>query len=152
MKHKVLVVDDHPATVDLIKSALEGWQIEVRTATNGAECLLAASRSRPSLIIMDVAMPVMDGFQTLEVLRHSPEGSSIPVIMLTARASDTDVMNGWRLGVTSYVTKPFPISELVLLVTRVLEGEPGTVGGDQAEESVTTSPSEPRSRLGTRLP
>ncbi len=118
----VLVVDDHPATLQLVKSALEGLGMEVETAGNGAECLIAASRRRFGLIILDVTMPVMDGFQALQVLQQSEETKDIPVIMLTARADDSDIAFGWRWGVTSYLTKPFSVEHLIALVRRVLEG------------------------------
>jgi CheY-like chemotaxis protein len=121
MAQTVLVVDDHPPTVQLVRTALGGLGMEVRTASNGAECLLAVNEAKPDLIILDVMMPVMDGFQTLEILQKSPETESIPVIMLTARSSDRDVAHGWRSGVTSYLTKPFAIDQLVTLVQRVLE-------------------------------
>jgi DNA-binding response OmpR family regulator len=121
MARKVLVVDDHPSTVQLIRTALEGLDMEARTASNGAECLLAVDQEKPDLIILDVMMPVMDGFQTLQILQQSKETESIPVIMLTARSSDRDVAHGWRSGVTSYLTKPFSIDQLVTLVQRILE-------------------------------
>ncbi len=122
MARSVLVVDDHPATVQLVKSALEGLGMEVRTANNGAECLLAVEKRHPDLIILDVMMPVMDGFQTLQVLQQSPEAKDIPVIMLTARSDDCDIAYGWRWGVSSYLTKPFSVEHLVALVRRVLDG------------------------------
>ena len=118
----VLVVDDHPATLELVKSALESLGMEVQTAGNGAECLLAVEDERPDLVILDVMMPVMDGFQTLQVLQQSPDSKDIPVIMLTARSDDADIAYGWRWGVTSYLTKPFSVEHLVALVRRVLEG------------------------------
>ncbi len=96
--------------------------MEVRTAGNGAECLLAVDRERPDLIILDVVMPVLDGFETLKVLHQSEQNRDIPVIMLTARSDDSDVAQGWRWGVTSYLTKPFSIAHLVALVKRVLQG------------------------------
>jgi len=132
MAHRVLVVDDHPPTVQLVKSALEGLDMEVRTARNGAECLLAVESERPDLIMLDVMMPVMDGFQTLQVLHQSPETRDIPVIMLTARSSDLDVTQGWRWGVTSYLTKPFSIEHLVTLVQRVLKGT-AEIAAEEAE-------------------
>jgi DNA-binding response OmpR family regulator len=122
MAYSVLVVDDHPPTVQLVKSALEPVGMQVRTAKNGAECLLAVDNERPDLIILDVMMPVMDGFETLKVLHQSAQTKDIPIIMLTARSSDQDVTQGWRWGVSSYLTKPFSIEHLVALVRRVLEG------------------------------
>ncbi len=127
----VLVVDDHQATVQLVRSALESIGLDVDTAGNGAECVLAASRKRPDLIILDVNMPVMDGFQALQVLQQSPETKDIPVIMLTARTDDADVAYGWRWGVTSYLTKPFSVEHMVALVRRVLEGAI-TVGAEDS--------------------
>jgi len=118
----VLVVDDHLATVELIKSSLEGLGMDVRTARNGAECLLAVEEKQPDLVILDVMMPVMDGFQTLRILQESPQSRNIPVIMLTARSDDADIAYGWRWGVTSYLTKPFSVEHLVALVRRVLDG------------------------------
>jgi DNA-binding response OmpR family regulator len=118
----VLVVDDHPPTLQLIRSSLEGHGWQVRTATNGAAGLLAIDEERPDLLILDVMMPVLDGFQTLDALQSREETKDLPVIMLTARSSDRDVAHGWRAGVTSYLTKPFSIDQLLKLVERVLEG------------------------------
>jgi DNA-binding response OmpR family regulator len=129
----VLVVDDHPATVEFVKSALEEMGMEVDTAENGAECLLAVSRKRPGLIVLDVLMPVMDGFQALQVLQESPETKDIPVIMLTAKSDDADVSYGWSHGVTSYLTKPFSVEHLVVLVRRVLEGAPAVAAEETSQ-------------------
>jgi len=129
----VLVVDDHLPTVDLIRSALEAEGMQVSTADNGAEALLSVSREAPDLIILDVMMPVMDGFQTLQVLQQSDETKEIPIIMLTAKSGDRDVAHGWRWGVTSYLTKPFSIDNLVALVRRVLENTEVGAVADEAE-------------------
>jgi CheY-like chemotaxis protein len=117
-----LVVDDHPATVALIRSSLEQLGLTVASSQNGAECLLAIQQNRPDLILLDVNMPLMDGFQTLHILQQNPETRAIPIIMLTARSDDTDIALGWRWGVTSYLTKPFAVEHLVALVRRVLAG------------------------------
>ena len=121
MDHDVLVVDDHPATVQLVRTALTEHGINVRTAENGAECLLAVDEQRPDAIILDVMMPVMDGFQALRLLQETEETRDIPVIMLTACSSDRDVVQWWRSGVTCYLTKPFSIEHLVSMVRRVLD-------------------------------
>ena len=123
MDHIVLVVDDHAPTCDLIRIALEDRGIAVRCAGNGAECLLAVDRERPDLIILDIAMPIMDGLQTLHALRECPDTVDIPIVMLTARSSDDDILRAWQDAITSYVTKPFALQHLVLLVERVLAGE-----------------------------
>jgi DNA-binding response OmpR family regulator len=106
----VLVVDDHPPTLRLITNALENEGIQVRTARNGAECLLAVDAERPDLLVLDVIMPVMDGFQTLRTLRENEQNRSLPVIILSIR-NDDDM----------YITKPFKMDELVTAVQRMLE-------------------------------
>jgi DNA-binding response OmpR family regulator len=121
MDHDVLVVDDHPPTVQLVRTALTEHGINVRTAENGAECLIAVDEQRPDAIILDVMMPVMDGFQALRLLQETEGTRDIPVIMLTACSSDRDVVHGWRSGVTCYLTKPFSIEHLVSMVRRVLD-------------------------------
>ncbi len=131
MSYCVLIVDDHEPTIQLVKSSLEGLGMRVNAASNGAEALLAVEREIPDLIILDVMMPVMDGFQTLQVLQQAQETKSIPVVMLTAKSGDSDVAQGWRWGVTSYLTKPFSIENLVALVRRVLEGTKPEVVADE---------------------
>ena len=120
---RVLVVDDHPPTVRLIQSVLEQEGLSVITAANGAECLLAAHRGHPDLVILDVTMPVMDGLQTLRVLRENEQTRTLPVILLTIRESDQDVLEGWKAGADLYLTKPFQIGELVAAVKRILHGD-----------------------------
>ncbi len=122
MAKRVLVVDDHAPTVLLIRNVLEQEGLSVITAGNGAECLLAVHRERPDLVILDVVMPVMDGFQTLRVLRETEQTRELPVIVLTVRESQEDVLEGWKSGADLYLIKPFQVPELVTLVKRVLEG------------------------------
>ncbi len=133
MAQRVLVVDDHPPTRDLVRSAIEALGVQVSTAENGAEALLSVSREIPDLVILDVMMPVMDGFQALQVLRQSDETKEIPVIMLTAKSGDEDVAHGWRWRVTSYLTKPFSVDALVALVRRVLENSQVEVVAEEAD-------------------
>ncbi len=120
MAKRILVVDDEPPTVKMVQLALEGEGLEVTTATNGAECLVQVDASRPDLVILDIAMPVLDGFETLRALRRQEGTKDLPVIMLTARAADEDVLRGWSTGVDFYLTKPFSIDELLVATRRVL--------------------------------
>lgn len=122
-QHLVLVVDDHPPTVRLIQNALEQEGFSVISAANGAECLIAVHENRPDLVVLDVIMPVMDGFQTLRVLRENRDTKALPVVILSIRDSDQDVLEGWRTGADLYLTKPFRIEDLVAAVKRVLEIE-----------------------------
>jgi DNA-binding response OmpR family regulator len=117
----VLVVDDHPPTLRLITNALENEGIRVRTARNGAECLLAIDTERPDLLVLDIIMPVMDGFQTLRILRENQQHKSLPVIILSIRNDDRDILKGLTTGADMYITKPFKMDELVTAVQRMLE-------------------------------
>jgi DNA-binding response OmpR family regulator len=121
MAKLVLAVDDEIPTLKLIQKALEAHGLEVATAANGAEALLAIQQRRPDLVILDVMMPVLDGFQTLRSLRENEATEHLPVIMLTARREDKDVTRGWATGADFYLTKPFDIKELVAVVDRLLE-------------------------------
>jgi two-component system alkaline phosphatase synthesis response regulator PhoP/two-component system response regulator VicR len=120
MGRRVLVVDDDAPTVALIRIALERAGFTVASASNGAECLLAVDRQRPDLLILDVLMPIMDGFQTLRVLRETPASRHLPVLILTCRREDEDVLEGWQSGADLYLTKPFEIEELATAVKRML--------------------------------
>lgn len=135
MSKRVLVVDDDPPTVRMIQLALEREGMDVATAANGAECLLAVESDQPDLVILDVMMPVLDGFETLRVLREKEETKHLPVIMLTARREDRDVLRGWMSGVDLYLTKPFQMDELVTAASRILE-----VAGEDAGEAEGSAP------------
>ena len=123
MGKRVLVVDDDIPTVELIRGALEQEGFDVGVAHDGASCLLAVAQQRPDLLILDVVMPVMDGFHTLAALRDNVDTHDIPVLMLTARDDDIAVARGWREGVDLYLTKPFAMSTVVMAVKRMLEAQ-----------------------------
>ncbi len=121
MGKRVLVVEDHPHTLRLIASALTKEGLDVAAACNGAECLLAVEEQRPDLIVLDVKMPVMDGFQTLRILRENAGTREIPVIILTICSEDADFIRGISGGADMYMTKPFTVAELVTAVRRILQ-------------------------------
>lgn len=121
MSQRVLVVDDHPPTVRLMQNALEQEGFSVITAANGAECLIAVHQDRPHVVILDVIMPVMDGLQTLRVLRENEATKALPVIVLSVRDSDQDVLDGWRIGADLYLTKPFKLDDLLAAVKRIIQ-------------------------------
>jgi DNA-binding response OmpR family regulator len=125
MPQRVLVVDDHPPTVRLIQNALEQEGFSVIAATNGAECLIAVHQDSPDVVILDVIMPVMDGLQTLRVLRENEATKALPVIVLSVRDSDQDVLDGWRIGADLYLTKPFKLDDLLAAVKRIIEVSDG---------------------------
>ncbi len=121
MAKKILAVDDEKAIVRLVQVNLEREGYEVVTAYDGREALEKVASERPDLIVLDVMMPYMDGFEVLQQLKKEPDTREIPVIMLTAKAQDADVFRGWQSGVDCYLTKPFNPMELKAFVKRVFK-------------------------------
>ncbi len=114
---RILVIDDDANLVRLLAESLEGEGYEVRSATNGLDGIKQLYTNRPELVILDVMMPRMDGWETLTRIR---EMSDVPVIMLTARDAELDRLRGFELGGDDYVTKPFSLAELNARVRAVL--------------------------------
>jgi two-component system alkaline phosphatase synthesis response regulator PhoP/two-component system response regulator VicR len=117
---RVLVVDDEINIVRLIQVNLERQGYQVETANNGAQALAKIKESRPDLLVSDVMMPEMDGFELLANVRRDPMLMDLPVIMLTAKAQDKDVMEGYKTGADMYLTKPFNPAELIAFAKRIL--------------------------------
>lgn len=131
MGHKVLVVDDDPAILRLLNQSLELEGYSVSTATDGEEALAELPRSEPDVVVLDVMMPKLNGFDVLERIRRDPKTATLPVILLTAKSSKEDVWEGWQRGVDYYMTKPFDIDELLRFISYVIEGgEQGPPEGD----------------------
>ncbi|WP_009958152.1 response regulator transcription factor [Verrucomicrobium spinosum] len=122
MTHTVLLADDDPLLHRVVgfKVAQQQWQLI--SAYNGAEVIEQARLMRPSVIILDGMMPVMDGFEALQELRRDPITASIPVLMLSARNRDADVVGALDQGANDYLTKPFSPAELVARVSRLIPG------------------------------
>lgn len=112
-KTKILVVDDEPNIVQTLKDRLEMNDYEVYCASNGQDGLKLAKQVQPDVILLDVMMPIMDGHQMLEKLRHEEWGMMISVIMLTARSQAQDVARARACGIEDYIIKPFDLSELL---------------------------------------
>jgi DNA-binding response OmpR family regulator len=117
MRYKILVVDDDPKTVDLIRLALENAQFEAVGAYEGVEALTLARSASPHLIILDWMLPQISGLDLCRIVRAE---SPVPIIMLTAKATEDDKLLGLTLGVDDYLTKPFSLRELVARVRVVL--------------------------------
>lgn len=120
MKAKILVVDDEPDAVELVAFNLRQSGYSVTTAADGAEALQKARTQLPDLIVLDVMLPEMDGFEICKLLRHDPATEKMPIIMLTAKASEVDRVLGLELGADDYLTKPFSPRELMLRVKKML--------------------------------
>jgi two-component system KDP operon response regulator KdpE len=126
-KHVVLVVDDEPAIVRLVRAKLQSDGRAVISANSGEEALKVLEDERPDLIVLDVMMPGIDGFETLRRIRTGAFANQVPVIMLTARASDADRLKGLNAGADDYMSKPFNPDELAARVTAVLRRTAGAV-------------------------
>ncbi len=113
----VLVVDDEPAIVQLVRDYLERAGFDVTTAATGEAALQLFGRARPDLVILDLALPEMDGLDVARLMRRSGD---VPIIMLTARADEADRVAGLELGADDYVTKPFSAREIVARVRAVM--------------------------------
>ena len=116
MKKKLLLIDDEPDFIAMIQMRLEANDYEVVTANDGMSGLATADQERPNLILLDVMMPGMDGFETLRKLRRQEGTKQTPVIMLTARGESRAIFKAQGLGVTDYLIKPCDSKELLDLV------------------------------------
>jgi two-component system, OmpR family, alkaline phosphatase synthesis response regulator PhoP len=134
MPRKILAVDDEKHIVRLVQVNLERQGYEVVTANDGKEALKKVEEERPDLVVLDVMMPYMDGFEVLQNLRRNSATRDIPVIMLTAKAQDADVFKGWQSGVGCYLTKPFNPMELISFVKRIFGSMDGGPDGERRFE------------------
>jgi len=122
---KILVVDDEQDAVDLVAFNLKQAGFQVVAAHDGAEALDKVHKHQPDLIVLDVMMPELDGLEVCKLLRRDSATAGIPLLMLTAKASEVDRILGLELGADDYVTKPFSPRELVLRVRKLLaRGKP----------------------------
>lgn len=116
-KATILAVDDEPHVRKLLKANLESSGYKVLTAADGEQALQMVESALPDLVILDLMLPRMDGYA---VCRHIREFSAVPVIMLTARSAEVDLVHGFEVGADDYLTKPFSITELLVRVQAVL--------------------------------
>ena len=119
------MVDDEPEAVELVEFNLKQAGYAVTTAVDGAEALKKARSQTPALIVLDVMLPEMDGFEICKTLRLDAATARVPIIMLTAKAAEIDRVLGLELGADDYVTKPFSPRELLLRVKKILARIPG---------------------------
>ncbi len=124
---RILVVDDEPEIVALVAYHLAKAGYRVSTASSGQDALELARRDRPSLIVLDLMLPGISGFDVLEQLRADDSTRDVAVLMLTARREEPDRIRGLSLGADDYLTKPFSPAELVLRVAAILRRTGNTV-------------------------
>ncbi|MEJ7838092.1 MAG: response regulator transcription factor [Thermomicrobiales bacterium] len=125
-KQSVLVVDDEATIVRLLRATLESNGYAVASCNHGRDVLPILNDQRPDLVILDVSMPEMSGFEVLRDIRSSSQSPAVPVIMLTARTGDLDKLQGFQSGADDYVTKPFNPDELLARISAVLRRSGGT--------------------------
>ena len=122
MATTVLIVDDSPTDVHVLKGMLEKNGYNTSQALNGEEGIKKAKAEKPDVILMDVVMPGMSGFQATRKLNQDPETASIPVIIVSSKDMDTDKIWGMRQGARDYITKPVGEKDLVAKIKAVLGG------------------------------
>jgi len=129
MSKTILVVDDTASVVRLLREYLTEHGYRIVSATNGREALFVARHEKPDLLLLDIMMPEMDGFEFMRTFRKERD---TPIIMLTARLEETDKVIGLELGADDYVTKPFGMSELVARIRAVMRryGQQGEATSD----------------------
>ena len=117
----ILIAEDEPHIFKMVDFKLKNVGYTVIGATDGGEAVAMANREKPDLILLDVMMPVMDGFEVLRILKGQEATKDIPVIMLTARSQERDVEQGLKLLATDYVVKPFSFPELMARIEGALK-------------------------------
>ena len=117
---RILIAEDEPYIYRMLEFRLNSLGHEIIRAVDGAEALELAARENPDLVLLDVMMPVLDGFQVLRRLKSDDETKGIPVIMLTAKGQEKDIVTGIEAGAVDYITKPFSFAELIARINRAL--------------------------------
>lgn len=115
-KYNVLAVDDIPLNLLLVQKMLSKFNFRIRTATNGRKALEAVAQDRPHLILLDLMMPEIDGYEVLRRLKADPETADIRVIILSALNSNEDIVKGFDLGANDFLTKPISMEKLLNVV------------------------------------
>ncbi len=116
----VMIVDDSPTEVHVMKTALENEGYQTVTATDGAECLKLAQEARPDIILMDVVMPGVNGFEATRNLARDAATSSIPIVIISSKSQETDKIWGLRQGAVDFIVKPISGPDLVAKVGDVI--------------------------------
>ncbi|MCK4537935.1 MAG: response regulator [Candidatus Krumholzibacteria bacterium] len=119
-KGKVLVVDDEINITQILEFSIGSEGYEVLTASNGEEAIDKARREQPDLIILDIMMPKIDGYEACRILKANPITKNIPVVLLTAKGRDIDKRLGYEVGASDYIIKPFSPNKLIERIHELL--------------------------------
>jgi two-component system, OmpR family, alkaline phosphatase synthesis response regulator PhoP len=123
-KLRVLIVDDEPHIVLSLEFLLQRSGYETISAADGEAGLALVHRQRPDLVLLDVMMPKRNGYEVCQAIKSDPGVQGIPVIMLTAKGQEVEILKGRELGAAAYVTKPFGNAEILEVIRSVLEARP----------------------------
>ncbi|HNW93464.1 MAG TPA: response regulator [bacterium] len=122
---KILLIDDSRYIRTVVAFNLKRFGYEVIEAESGEEGIIAATTQKPDLILMDIVMPKADGFEVLKELKDDVVTQGIPVIMLTARGNQEDILRAIKMGACNYIVKPFEVSQVIAKLRKALGEEPG---------------------------
>ena len=123
MAQKILIADDEPNIVVSLEYLMKREGFDVRVAPNGDEALAQVAEFKPDLLLLDVMLPRLNGFEVCQQLRADPQWRNLKVVMLTAKGRDIEMQKGLALGADAYITKPFSTKELVARVKELLGGQ-----------------------------
>lgn len=118
---RIVIADDDPDLLELLRINLEAEGHTVKVACNGTEALDLALHAHPDLLVLDVMMPGFDGLEVTRMLRARPETAHLPIVLLTARGSNPEILEGWRSGADYYITKPFELEHLLYFIQLMQE-------------------------------
>jgi DNA-binding response OmpR family regulator len=121
MASRILIVDDEPNIILSLEYLMKREGFEVALAGDGERALQAMAEQRPDLVILDVMMPKLNGFEVCQRIRAQPAWHGVPILMLTAKGHETEMKKGLALGADAYVTKPFSTKDLVAEIRRLLQ-------------------------------
>ncbi|MBO4557267.1 MAG: response regulator [Bacteroidales bacterium] len=120
-KFLVLAVDDIPLNLLLVQKMLSRFNFRIKTAANGQQALDAVAEEKPDLILLDLLMPVLDGFEVIKRLRANPETEDIQIVILSALNSNEDIVKGFNVGANDFIMKPIIMEKLLTCVVTQLE-------------------------------
>lgn len=120
-RYKVLIVDDNPVNIEILRQFLDLERYQISAVTSGEKCLKLAPKIKPDIILLDILMDGMDGYQTCEQLKANEETADIPVIFVTAKVDPEDIRRGFRMGATDYLTKPVQKEEAIARIENQLK-------------------------------
>lgn len=119
--YRILIVDDVPVNNLLVEKMLARYKFNMRSVCNGKECMDAVETEKPNLILLDLMMPVMDGFQVLKEIKGNPELADIKVVVLSALNTNEDIVKAYNLGANDFITKPIILEKLINSVSNQLK-------------------------------